>query len=406
MSLARGKSPHPLQIAIACGGTGGHLFPGLAIADLLESWGHQAILILSEKAIDRQAADRVPHECMAFRSLGWQAGQRIRFLLLFPLILMKCMVWMLRRKPDAILAMGGFTSLAPCLAACLLRKPVFFHESNAIPGRAIRYLSKISRMGFVGFESALQALGPGSFMVSGTPVRRELRSLDRSECCQQLGLDASKPIILITGGSQGAMGVNQQVVQALPEISRRLAEAQFIHLCGMHEDIEKLRFAYTQAGFKALVFPFLEQMELALGAATVAVGRSGASFIAEIVALGLPTLLIPFPHSADAHQQANAQTMAQSGAAFTIEEAFMTPTLLTDALCQLASDQQLRHAMAQRLKHFDTPESAACILEHILHRLGQKPGDSPRQTKSGLANSLNMDPSSQIHSLQPEVSPS
>ncbi|HCB99394.1 MAG TPA: hypothetical protein DEP78_14095 [Verrucomicrobiales bacterium] len=369
MSEGLQKKSSSWKLAIACGGTGGHLFPGLAIADCLHEANHQPTLILSEKPIDRLASEDSSYPKVFLKSLGWQSGQRLRFLAFFPLRFLDCLKWMFKYRPDAVLAMGGFTSLAPTLAALLLRRPIFYHESNTIPGKAVRWLAKVASLGFVGFESAKALLSPARVVLTGTPVRREFRSLERSFCCSELGLDPEKPILLITGGSQGALGLNRKMMQALPWLHQSLPQCQVIHLCGMQEDLSSLRNAYSQAAIKALVLPFMERMELALGAATMAIARSGASFISEMAAAGCPSLLIPYPHSADEHQRVNARTLADANAALFMDEKEMTPQRLIAAIERLSADIPFREKIQENLQTFDAPDAAARISEQMVHYL-------------------------------------
>ncbi len=212
----------PLKLAIACGGTGGHLFPGVAVADMLRDMGHQALLILSDKQVDREAADAVDHPAVTLPSAAWQSGSKLKFVGKLGKGLLTCRSIYRRHQPDAVMAMGGFTSLAPVMMARMQRLPVFLHESNTIAGRAVRKLASSAHLGFLGFECAKESFSGLKCRVTGTPVRESLRNLNRDQCHRELGFQPGHPLLLVTGGSQGALGINRCVmtVPLIPQVSR------------------------------------------------------------------------------------------------------------------------------------------------------------------------------------------
>ena len=278
--------PKPL-VAIACGGTGGHLFPGLAVAGELKQRGCDVALLISPKDIDQQAVKTATGvEIFTLPAVGLQNKNYIPFLVSFGKSLFAAWKLFHRRRPDAVLAMGGFTSSPPVFAAKDGGAKTFLHESNTIPGRSNRFLSRFVDQAFIGFPEVAARLRTEKTFVTGTPVRSQFQIGDVDKKRLSLGLEPSRPTVLVVGGSQGARGLNDLVLSALPLLAQK--NWQWLHLTGA-SDFEKVQSAYAKLGLKAVVKPFLAEMELALGAATACVSRAGASSLAEIAAMRLPS---------------------------------------------------------------------------------------------------------------------
>jgi UDP-N-acetylglucosamine--N-acetylmuramyl-(pentapeptide) pyrophosphoryl-undecaprenol N-acetylglucosamine transferase len=267
------------------------------------------------------------------------------------------------RRPEAVLAMGGFTSAPPIFAARNLGAKTFLHESNTIPGKANRFLSRFVDEVFVGFPETAARLKARKVTPTGTPVRPQFRIRDAAECRLALGMDAERPAILVVGGSQGASGLNHMVLSALPLLAQK--NWQWLHLTGA-SDFEKVKSTYASLGIRAVVKPFLAEMDLALGAAAAAVSRAGASSLAEIAALRLPALLVPFPAAADNHQYFNARLYAMSGAARLLEQKDSTPEKVAAILVELVEDESIRAKMDAALEIWHAPNSAEQIAANIL----------------------------------------
>lgn len=363
MTSARTNPPH---IAIACGGTGGHLFPGLAVAGQIVARGGSVTLLISPKEVDQQAVKSSRGiEIVTLPAVALQRGRRLAFLRGFWQSWRAARKLFGSRRPDAVLAMGGFTSAPPVLAARSLGVKTFLHESNTIPGRANRWLARLVDQAFVGFSQTESRLAARQVTVTGTPVRPEFQSHDAAACRVALGLDAVRPVMLVTGGSQGASGLNKMIWAALPMLARLAPQWQWLHLSGPH-DAEKLREAYMHLGLTAIVRPFLAEMDLALGAASACVSRAGASSLAELAAVRLPALLIPFPAAADNHQFYNARAFQETGAAQMLEQREATPDKVSTLLCGLVADVATRAAMQAALARWHTPKAAERIAELIL----------------------------------------
>jgi UDP-N-acetylglucosamine--N-acetylmuramyl-(pentapeptide) pyrophosphoryl-undecaprenol N-acetylglucosamine transferase len=372
-------------IAIACGGTGGHLFPGIAVAGVLRDRGCQVMLLVSEKSVDQQslkAADGL--EVTTLSAVALQEGQT-RNAISTSWDSFRMLSRMFRkRRPNAVLAMGGFTSAAPILAGKFAGAATFLHEANSIPGRANRWLSPFVDQVFISFSMAALRLRNRSVMLTGMPVRPQFQETEPGAACRiALSLRPNDPVLLITGGSQGASSVNSLVCEALPLFKQAMPSLQFIHLTGT-DDVEKVRRAYESNDLRAAVFPFLTEMELALGAATVAVTRAGASSLAEMAAMHLPAILIPYPWAADDHQYFNARSFAESGAARLMPQRNLTAKALADAVMELIRNVDAREAARQALDKWFFPNAATDIANKIFPSIDRNPGIVDEQSKLSL----------------------
>ncbi|HKS35978.1 MAG TPA: undecaprenyldiphospho-muramoylpentapeptide beta-N-acetylglucosaminyltransferase [Verrucomicrobiae bacterium] len=358
-------------VAIACGGTGGHLFPGLAVAEVLLRAGCAVSLIVSPKEVDQQAVKAaVGMDVITLPAVGLSRGRLIGFLRGFWQSCHTARKNFKMRPPTAVLAMGGFTSAPPILAGRKIGAATYLHESNSIPGRANRWLAPKVDGVFTGFAGAGRRLRSRSVTVTGTPVRPEFRPMDAGSCRVALALSAEKPVLLVMGGSQGATGINKRVLDSLPLLSTQMPELQFLHLTGAG-DFENVRGAYASRKLKAVVRPFLSEMELALGAATVAISRAGASSLAEIAAMRLPAVLIPYPAAADNHQFSNAQALVETGAARMLEQRGAMPETLVQVVKELVRDSAIRESIQAALTQWHRPDAAGQIAAQMLEAIAR-----------------------------------
>jgi UDP-N-acetylglucosamine--N-acetylmuramyl-(pentapeptide) pyrophosphoryl-undecaprenol N-acetylglucosamine transferase len=373
-------NPAP-QIAIACGGTGGHLFPGLAVAEQLMQRGCAVMLLISPKEVDQQAVKTaVGMHVATLPAVGLGRGSRIAFLRGFIQSSRAARKLFKQNRPDAVLAMGGFTSAPPVVAAKAMGVPSFLHESNTIPGRANRWLSWMVKEAFIGFPQAATRLHTKNAKVTGTPVRPQFRPGEIAACRVALGLQPEKPVLVVTGGSQGASGLNDMMVNALPLLVKLVPELQLVHLTGPN-DVEKVEKACVANKIKAVVRPFFAEMNLALGAASAAISRAGASSLAELAAMRLPAVLVPFPAATDNHQHFNALAFQTSGAAYLLAQKSANPEILAPMIVELINDSAAREKMYQALEQWHAPRAAERIAESILkvitdrRRAVGKPGE-------------------------------
>lgn len=382
-------SSRPL-VAIACGGTGGHLFPGLAVAGELRRRGCDVALLISPKDIDQQAVKSAQGvEVFTLPAVGLQNRNYLPFLASFGKSLFAAWKIFQRRRPAAVLAMGGFTSAPPVFAAKDGGSKTFLHESNTIPGKSNRFLSRFVDAAFIGFPEAAARLKTKKTIVTGTPVRPQFCSSRRQEaqtseqnnqslltsaatpnCRIALGLDLNLPVVLVVGGSQGARGLNDLVLSALPLLKEK--NWQWVHLTGA-ADFEKVQSAYARLGLKAVIKPFLAEMDLALGAATACVSRAGASSLAEIAAMRLPSALVPLPTSADNHQFFNASAFDKTSAARLLDQKTSSPETVASAITELMESEPVRRQMQAAMAQWHAPNAAGEMAEYILKAIQVAP---------------------------------
>ena len=342
------------------------MFPGLAVAEELRQRGLAVTLLISPKEVDQAAVRNVrdlrvatlPAVGLSGKNLpGFAAGCWRSY--------RQCCALFRAHPPAAVLAMGGFTSAPPVLAGRRFGASTFLHESNAIPGRANRWLSWVVDRAFVGFEQAGRRLHTRRVVATGTPVRPQFQPRDAATCRQALGLDPARPTLLVMGGSQGARGVNDLFLVALPQLRERVPLLQFIHLAGAPAFASvSQRHAALRSG--ALLRAFADEMETLMGAASVAVTRAGASSLAELAALRLPAVLVPYPVAADNHQWHNARAFEQTGAALLLEQRSATPELLTEKVITLLDDAHGARKHQAALAQWDRPGAAAEIAAAIV----------------------------------------
>jgi UDP-N-acetylglucosamine--N-acetylmuramyl-(pentapeptide) pyrophosphoryl-undecaprenol N-acetylglucosamine transferase len=386
---------HTPFVAIACGGTGGHLFPGLAVAEQLTQRSCAVALLISPKDVDQQAVKSARGaDIFTLPAVALQNRNYLSFAVSFLKSLLAARKIFRRRQPNAVLAMGGFTSAPPVWVGKDFGAKTFLHESNTIPGRANRLLARYVDEAFVGFPEAAVRLKARKIMPTGTPVRFQFspdarRQAPDPNCLAALGLEPDCPTILVVGGSQGASGLNEMILSALPLLAGK--HWQWLHLTGA-KDFEKVKAAYAARGLRAVVKPFLAEMDLALGAATAAVSRAGASSLAELAALRLPALLVPFPAAADNHQFYNARAFEATGAARLFEQKGATPEKVAAAVVELIENRDAFYQMRAALAQWHTPKAAEQIAENILSACwsssfslpvkdGPKPGFQPSRPR-------------------------
>jgi len=353
-------------VAIACGGTGGHLFPGLAVGEQLLIRGCDVTLLVSAKEVDQHGVtSALGMKVATLPAIGMTRGKLLQFAAGFWKSYRAAKQLFRDRPPQSVLAMGGFTSAPPVLAGRACGATAFLHESNTIPGKANRWLAHFVDQAFVGFPTAAGRLHHQNILCTGTPVRPQFEAGEHASCRMALGLASERPVLLVMGGSQGASGINELVLQALPALLKASPELQFIHLTGPN-DVAKVLAGYDAHKARAVVRPFLTEMELALGAATVAVSRAGASSLAEIAAMRLPCVLVPYPTAADNHQFHNASAYVETGAALLFNQKGATGDALASRLLSLLTDKSAHATMTKALEHWHHADAAEMIAERMI----------------------------------------
>ncbi|MBC7979567.1 MAG: undecaprenyldiphospho-muramoylpentapeptide beta-N-acetylglucosaminyltransferase [Armatimonadetes bacterium] len=359
--------PTPKKILIACGGTGGHLFPGIAVAESLLAQGHQPLLLISQKKIDAQAASKYPH--LEFQTVSAIAKPPTLSPKMLPFL------WALHQsistskkilrafQADAVLGMGGFTSLPPVFAGHRLKLKTFIHDSNARPGRANILAARFCNQVLIGLEPAAAYFKNKPTLTTGTPARPEILTLpSRAEAAARFSLDPGKTTLLVTGGSQGSLRLNQLIAHAATYLP---AEIQILHIAGPG-DYDRIKEEHPTQRHGYELIGFCDQMASAYALADLVIARSGASTLTEISLARLPSILVPYPYAADDHQTANAKVFATAGAAQLIQEKDLTPEALAKILSSLLTSPGALKQMAQAAHSLAIPDAAARVTKAIL----------------------------------------
>jgi len=358
-----------MNFVIAAGGTGGHLFPGLAVGEVLIQRGHRVMLIISEKEIDSLATQgRADFRIERVPGVGLQSKSPVavvKFVLKFRAGLAQVKALYRDFEPQAVLGMGGFTSTAPLLAGRSRKIPTFVHESNAIPGKANKLNARIVARVLLGFAECARYFPAGKCTVTGTPIRTSLANrVDKTTALAAFGLAPGRPTLLVMGGSQGAHGINQSLCNALPALAKQ--PLQVIHLTGK-QDEQMMRESYAKAGITASVAAFCHRMEEAYSAADFAIFRSGAASLTELSHFALPAILIPYPFAAEDHQTFNAKIFERAGAATLLQERETSGETLAQKLLWFLQDPKRLSDMSACSASLAPQKAAERVADTILN---------------------------------------
>lgn len=350
-------------VLVMAGGTGGHVFPGLAVAGALADAGVPVAWLGTRRGLE---ARLVPREGIPihFVSVGGLRGKGWTTRLLGPVriawALLQSLAVMVRVRPRTVLGMGGFVTGPAGIAAWLTRRRLVIHEQNAVAGLTNRLLSRFATRVLEAFPGSFPA--PGAAETVGNPVRPDIAALDPPD--RRLAERHGRPRLLVFGGSQGAMRLNQVLPAAIALLPSQL-RPEILHQTG-ERTLEMAREAYRAAGVEAEVSPFIDDMVSAYAWADLAVCRAGALTVSELAAAGLGAVLIPFPSAVDDHQTRNAEYLVKTGAARLIQERDLTPDLLAGTLQPILADPALRRHMAVAARSAARPEALDRIVRICL----------------------------------------
>jgi UDP-N-acetylglucosamine--N-acetylmuramyl-(pentapeptide) pyrophosphoryl-undecaprenol N-acetylglucosamine transferase len=351
-----------VKLVIAGGGTGGHLFPGVAIAEELRARepGADITFVGTKRGIEARVLPQLGWpleliEVSGLKTVG--ALGAVKGMLRLPRALLQARRLLKRLAPDAVIGVGGYASGPLVLMARLAGIPTAVCEQNSIPGLTNKMLGRIARRVFLSFDESKKFFKPAKVVMSGNPVRRELA---KKLLAEAPGTD-DKVHVLVVGGSQGAVAVNELASQAL------IAIAKHRPLAITHQTGEKDRDAtakrYADANIAADVHAFITDMASAYLRADVVVGRAGATTVAELAIAGKPAVFIPYPSAADNHQEINAREMAERGGALMLRQAGLTAEALADALRPIVVEPDRRAKMAAAMRGFAKPAAAATVVD-------------------------------------------
>jgi UDP-N-acetylglucosamine--N-acetylmuramyl-(pentapeptide) pyrophosphoryl-undecaprenol N-acetylglucosamine transferase len=352
-------------VVIAGGGTGGHVFPALALADeLVRALPDASVLFIgSAGGLEGQLVPQHGYdlELLPSRKLrGAGAVDRLAALSRLPLAVLSAGRALRRHLPDVVVGLGGFNSAPVVLAATATRVPVVLLEQNAVPGVTNRLLAHLSTRVVIAFRRAAHHLPADRSVLLGNPVRRSVAELAR----QPLERGNGPPCLLVLGGSQGASPVNALVLAAAPVLKQAFPDLRMIHQAGP-ADADTAARRYAELGVDAEVIAFIDDMAGVYRRADLVVGRSGATTLAELAIVGLPAVLIPYPHAADDHQAENAAELVEAGAAIMVRQETLNGPDLGRKLVALLSDRERLQSMGAAMKTCGHPDAAEAIVELV-----------------------------------------
>jgi UDP-N-acetylglucosamine--N-acetylmuramyl-(pentapeptide) pyrophosphoryl-undecaprenol N-acetylglucosamine transferase len=362
----------PLKIIFAVGGTGGHLFPAIAIAQefMARNFANHIIFLGTGKPIEVSVLSQygfVSKKISAEGIKGRGLFQQARAMLIMVRGVFQSIRVLKSDKPDLVVGMGSYSAVPVVLAAWLNHIPVMLCEQNVLPGIANRVLSMIADRVCISFKGTLGNLPQSKIKLTGNPVRREILQAERKE------KDLKEPFtILILGGSQGAHGINMAVIDAL-EIFKKSEKYFFIHQTGEHDE-NIVRTAYMKKQISCEVRAFFKDMKRIYEKADLVVCRAGATTVAEISALGKPAVFIPFPHAADNHQVLNARYFCEAGASEMISEKELTGKLLAEKIWNLAKDRPQLEKMTKISASLGRSDAAINIVDECCEVVRNKKG--------------------------------
>jgi UDP-N-acetylglucosamine--N-acetylmuramyl-(pentapeptide) pyrophosphoryl-undecaprenol N-acetylglucosamine transferase len=369
---ATNQTPDPLRVVIAGGGTGGHLFPGIAVARELQARrpGSEVSFAGTARGIEAKVLPREGFALDLIRSGGLK-GKSIADLArgawLLPASVWDARRVLRRRRPHLVIGVGGYSSGPVVLMAALHAIPTMVLEQNAVPGLTNRLLARFVRSAAVTFESARSYFG-GKAFVSGNPVRPEFFESVGPSTEAGADVDSSSASVLIFGGSQGAHAINVAMVEAAPELAAD-PHLRLTHQTG-ERDVEMVRAAYRRAGVAAEVEPFLYDLGKRFRHADVIVCRAGATTLAELTAAGKAAILIPLPTATDDHQRKNAEALAAAGAAEVLLQGEASGRVLAQRVRALAGDRAARARMERAARALARPDAARVIVDKALELIG------------------------------------
>lgn len=355
-------------LAVVGGGTGGHVYPGIAVAEAWRAQGGRVVYIGSATGFEARAVPQagLPFEPVSARRLkNASVIERLRTMLGLPLAVWRGRSLLRRLNPDVVLGVGGYVSGPVMLAAALGRRPTAIAEQNARPGLTNRILARFVRRVYAAFPEVQRSLPTAKVRLLGNPVRQAF--LDAAQAPRPAGRDAEGGLrVLVLGGSQGAKALNERLPGAFASLRSRHPNLAIWHQTGRGKD-EPVRAAYAAAGMaEARVDAFIDDVPGALDWADLVVARSGATTVAELAVMGRPALFVPFPFAADDHQAANARALVDVGAAVMEREEDLDEVRLVSRLASLLDDKGALASMASKARGAARPQAATDIVADLL----------------------------------------
>ena len=365
-----------MHIVLTGGGTGGHIFPIIAVAKKLreivpEGEDLEFLFLGPDGDIEREVMEKelIPvKKILSGKLRRYFSPSYIPDIFKIPIGIIQSLWHLLIFMPDVVFSKGGYAGIPVVIAAWLYRIPIIIHESDITPGLANQFAARLARIVAVSFPTTSNFFNPGKVVVTGSPIREELGGGSRGEARKIFGLADNKKTILVMGGSQGARAINEAILRILPRLIRSY---QIIHLTGKDEYENMIKEA-GKIGIKPghgqyHAFPFLrEEISHAFAVADLVISRAGANAIAEIAANAKPAILIPIKSSANNHQELNAYALSEAGAAIVINQDNLGENIFFEKIEEVISNGELQFELSERIRKFYDPDAPKKIAEEII----------------------------------------
>lgn len=363
-----------MKVVFAGGGTGGHLMAGLSTAEEIHSRFQNAEIIFfgTNKAFERKCVEQRGFQFRNLRSKKWGNSfpHILKFFYALCLSIVKSLLEMRKFDPDIVVGLGGYASVAPIIAAKLLNIPSVLLEQNVIPGKANRFLARWVDEVYCHWRGSLKWFRKAkNVRITGTPIRKGIMSCHKRFAVEKFGLSPLKKTLLITGGSQGAEAINEVILKCLPKLEAFSHELQIIHCTGEY-GYEMAQAAYKQSKIESFVCSFLDDMGAAFSMADIIICRAGATTMAEITAIGIPTIAIPYPYAADNHQYWNAMELINNGAGYLLQQIDLTPEKILELILDLFNNKEKYERMKRFNKGLGIPNAATNVVDNLCRITG------------------------------------
>ncbi len=356
-----------MRMVIAGGGTGGHLFPGIAIAEEMKRRDDKAeiVFIGTDHGIEARIIPREGYPIKFLSAEGFvgvSMVKRVRSLFKMLFSMIDSYKILNELNPDIVIGVGGYASVSPVFAASWMKIPTMIVEQNSVPGLANKVLGKFVRAVGVTYQESISYFPREKTFFTGNPIRMRILKGNREAACSLFSLEKNKFTIFVFGGSSGAGSINRAVVDSFNHILDLRGDIQFLHQTG-EKDYEYVRAAYRQWGFKGTVAPFIYQMAEAYAISDLVISRAGATTLAELTAIGKPAILVPYPHAAGHHQEFNANKLTEMKAARMILDKKLSGELLAENIRELYADKGLMSEMEKQSRSIGRPDAANRIVD-------------------------------------------
>ncbi len=356
-----------MRVIIAGGGTGGHLFPGLAVAEEFKNRDDstEVIFVGTEYGIEARVVPREGYPIKFLKAeglVGVSTVKKVKAIVTTFFSIADSYKIIKTVRPDIVIGVGGYASGAAMLTAYLMSIPTMILEQNSIPGLTNKILGRFVRAVCITYQESISFFPKAKTFLTGNPVRMQILKGDIESAYRLFSLERGLFTIFIFGGSSGAKSINMAIVNALNNMYDLKDKIQFLHQTGIR-DYENIREAYRKTGFKGTITPFIYQMGEAYAVADIVISRAGATTLAELTALGKPAILIPYPYAAGQHQELNARKLLEMGAAKMIRDSELKGESLANSIREMYTNETMRAEMQRNSRAVGRPEACAKVVD-------------------------------------------